>query len=322
MNVLVTGATSLLGRTVVALLVSRGDSVSVFQRGPAGLDVVESRGDVADFDAVRSAVRGVDAVVHVAGLVSTTGPWADFERTNVMGTQNVVTAAVDEGVERFVFISSPSVAHSGTSLVGVGAGIANPETARGNYARSKAMAELLALEASSATTNVVAIRPHLIWGPGDTQLVGRIVDRARAGRLAIVGTGMALIDTTYIDNAASAAVAALDRAPDLGGQTFVVSNGQPRPVREILGRIVTAAGLQPPRLKVPSGLAKAGGGVVERIWEARDMDGEPPMTRFLAEQLATAHWFDQRETREKLQWKPEVSLEEGFRRLEEWFGKS
>lgn len=181
------------------------------------------------------------------------------------------------------------------------------------------MAEITALEADSPAMPVVAIRPHLVWGPGDTQLVGRIVDRARAGRLAIVGSGAALIDTTYIDNAADALVAALDRSPSLGGRAFVVTNGQPRPVRELINRIVIAAGLELPRLKVPYGVAHRGGRVVEQIWDRRGRDDDPPMTSFLAEQLGTAHWFDQRETRRVLEWEPKVSLDEGFRRLRTWF---
>ncbi len=319
MKVLVTGATSLVGRTVVGLLVDRGDDVSVFQRRPSELAVSEHLGDVADSDAVAKAMEGVEAVVHVAGLASVTGGWDTFVATNVVGTANVIEAARGAGVSRFVQISSPSVAHSGRSLVGAVAGRADPTTTRGNYATSKAMGELIALDADSEAMSVVAVRPHLIWGPGDTQLVGRIVERARQGKLATIGTGAALIDTTYIDNAASGVVAALDRAPDLGGRAFVITNGQPRPVRELIGRIVRAAGLAPPKLKVPYPVAKAGGRVVEQIWDRRSSDVEPPMTGFLAEQLGTAHWFDQRDTREALQWQPEVALAEGFSRLEAWF---
>ena len=319
MRVLVTGASSLLGRTVVEQLAVRGDEVSVFQRRPSGLDLAEHLGDVADADAVSEAVSGVEAVVHVAGLVAVTGNWNDFVSTNVIGTKNVIDAARKEGISRFVQISSPSVAHSGASLVGASAGVADPTATRGHYATSKAMAELTALAADSEEMSVVVIRPHLVWGPGDAQLVGRIVERARQGRLAIIGTGAALIDTTYVDNAASAIVAALDRSPGLGGRSFVVTNGQPRPVRELISRIVMSAGLEPPTMKVPYQLARAGGGVVERVWERRSTDAEPPMTTFLAEQLATAHWFDQRETRRSLQWEPRVSLHEGFERLEAWF---
>jgi nucleoside-diphosphate-sugar epimerase len=319
MKILVTGATSLLGRTVVEQLGMRGDEVTVFQRHPSGLAVDERLGDIADRDAVAGAVNGVDAVVHVAGLATATGEWSQFEATNVVGTKNVAVAALRAGVSRFVFISSPSVAHAGEPLIGASAAPANPSAARGHYATSKAMAELIALAANTAAMPVVAVRPHLIWGPGDTQLIGRIVDRARSGRLAIVGTGAALIDSTYIDNAADAVVAALDRAPQLGGRALVVTNGQPRPVRELINRIVLAAGLEPPTLSVPFSVAKVGGGVVERVWERRSTDTEPPMTSFLAEQLGTAHWFDQRETRDALGWVPRVSIAEGFERLSSWF---
>lgn len=319
MKVLVTGSTSLVGSAVVARLSDRGDAVSVLQRRPGGLGVAEHLGDVVDRAAVDAAMDGVESVVHVAGRASATGEWALFDATNVQGTRNVVDAARVAGVSRFVHVSSPSVAHSGQSLVGASAGPADPDHARGHYARSKALAELIALEANSSDMPIVAVRPHLIWGPGDTQLIGRIVDRAKAGRLAIVGTGAALIDTTYIDNAADALVAALDAAPELGGRALVVTNGQPRPVREILNRIVLAAGLEPPRIKVPYRVARTGGLAVEQIWDRRGRDDDPPMTSFLAEQLATSHWFDQRETRRALKWEPEVSVDEGFRRLQIWF---
>jgi len=203
--------------------------------------------------------------------------------------------------------------------VGVGAEPADPERARGHYAKSKALAEQLVLEASSSFFPVVALRPHLMWGPGDRQLVGRIVARARAGRLATVGSGAALIDTTYVSNAADAIVAGLDRCPDLEGQAFVVSNGQPRPVGELVSRIVKAAGLTPPKAKVPYRLARVGGLAAEQIWDRTGREDDPPMTSFLAEQLATAHWFDQRETRQALGWEPAVTIEEGFERLRAWF---
>jgi len=319
MRVLVTGSTSLVGRAVVARLKKRGDAVRVLQRQPSGLDVTEYLGDVADRAAVEAAADGVEGVVHVAGRAAATGEWALFDATNVQGTRNVVDAARAAGATRFVHVSSPSVAHGGQSLVGAPAGPADPDRTRGHYARSKAQAELIALGATSAAMPVVAIRPHLIWGPGDTQLVGRIVDRAKSGRLAIVGSGAALIDTTYIDNAADALVAALDAAPQLGGRAFVVTNGQPRPVREILNRIVLAAGLEPPRVKVPYRVARTGGLAVEQVWDRRGVDDDPPMTSFLAEQLGTAHWFDQRLTRRALQWKPKVSVDEGFGRLKAWF---
>ncbi|MBE1491492.1 NAD-dependent epimerase/dehydratase family protein [Plantactinospora soyae] len=324
MKVLVTGASGMLGGAVASVLTLRGDQVRVLQRRPADLaGVDERRGDITDPAAVSVAVDGVDAVVHLAAKVSMTGPWPQFQRTNIDGTAILLDAARAAGVTRFVQVSSPSVAHHGAGLVGVGADQADPDHARGNYARSKASAELLALAADSSDFAVVAIRPHLVWGPGDTQLVARIVERARSGRLALVGRGTALIDTTYVSNAADAIVAALDRAAevDVHGRAFVVSNGEPRMVAELVERICGAAGAPPPpRLRVPVAVAKTGGAAVERVWSALGRTEEPPMTRFLAEQLSTAHWFDQRRTREALRWSPAVTLDEGFARLATAYG--
>jgi nucleoside-diphosphate-sugar epimerase len=298
----------MIGGAVARALAARGDDVTVLQRRPSGLPVREVLADLADPAApLAAAVAGRDAVVHLAAKVDVVGPWRDYVRANVDGTTRLLAAAAAAGVGRFVHVSSPSVAHAGSALVGVGAEPADPEHARGNYARSKALAERLAL----AAPGVVAVRPHLVWGPGDRQLVGRIVARARAGRLALVGTGAALVDTTYVDNAVDALVAALDRAPGLAGRAFVVSNGEPRPIAELVASICAAAGVPAPRVAVPARLARAAGAVVESAW----LRGEPPMTRFLAEQLSTAHWFDQRATRAALGWTPRVPLEEGFRRL-------
>ena len=305
----------MIGEAVVRLLGERGDDVTVLQRRPSSLGVSEVLGDITNTEAVSEAVDGVDAVIHLAARVGVVGTWPEFEATNVAGTAAVLSAAREAGVSRLVFVSSPSVAHGGDPLVGAGAEPAEPDRATSHYSRSKAIAEQLALGESDDRLHVVAIRPHLVWGPGDTQLIGRIVDRARSGRLALVGSGAALIDTTYIDNAADALVAALDRADSLSGRAFVVSNGEPRPIGELVARIVAAAGLEEPRLRVPVAVARFGGRIAERVWEATDREDDPPMTEFLAEQLSTAHWFDQRETRTALDWHPAVSLDEGFARL-------
>jgi nucleoside-diphosphate-sugar epimerase len=313
MRVLVTGASGMLGRATATALAERGDEVTVLQRRPAGLPCREVLGDVADPGIVAAAVAGQDAVLHLAAKVDVTGRWPEYERANVVGTRTVVDACRRAGVARLVHVSSPSVAHGGAALVGVGAGPADPQRARGNYSRSKAVAERTALAADSPDLAVLVVRPHLVWGPGDTQLVGRIVERARTGRLPVIGSGAALIDTTYVDNAAEALVSAVD-AP-VHGEALVVSNGEPRPVAEIIARLCRAAGVPEPRRRVPFPVAWLAGAAVEGIWTATQRRSTPPLTRFLAEQLATAHWFDQRRTRSALGWSPRISLDEGFARL-------
>lgn len=321
MRVLVTGASGMLGRSVVAQVRAAGHEVRTFQRGASGLvtagvgGIRDARGSVTDRAAVTHAVTGMDAVVHLAAKVSLAGEPAEFDAVNVEGTRTLLAAARAAGASRFVYISSPSVAHRGTSIVGDDARTADPAHASGDYARTKARAELLALAADAPGFAVVVVRPHLVWGPGDTQLIARIVDRARRGRLPLLGDGAALIDSTYVENAASAIVAALERAPQVHGNSYVVTNGEPRPVAELLEGICAAAGVKVPSWRVPAGLACAAGSLIETAWRVFPGTDEPPMTRFLAEQLSTAHWFDQRRTRLDLDWRPAVSLDEGLGRL-------
>lgn len=322
MKLLVTGASSLIGRHTVERLLMRGDEVVTLQRRPTGIDgASEVLGSITDHDSLTRACAGCDTVIHLAAKVGVTGRWEEYEEINVRGTVQLVDAARQAGVSGFVHVSSPSVAHAGDALVGASADPADPAGTRGHYATSKAMAEVAALAASSDAMPIVAIRPHLVWGPGDTQLVGRIVERARQGRLALVGSGTALIDTTYIDNAADALVAGADRAGSLGGRAFVVSNGEPRTVAELVTRIVAAAGVDATPRRVPVAIAKAAGSVIERIWDRTGRTDDPPMTSFLAEQLSTAHWFDQRDTRDALGWAPAITLDEGFDRLTAWYAE-
>ncbi len=320
MRVLVTGGTSLLGAAVAQRLYDRGDDVVTMQRGDDAAPWQHVSGDIRDATAVLFAAEGVDAVVHLAARVSVFGEWDEFESVNVGGTQNVLDATRAHGVPRLVHVSSPSVAHFGEPLVAADADPADPERARGHYARSKAMAEQLVLDAADESLATVAVRPHLVWGPGDTQLIGRVVERAVSGRLVLINGGTALIDTTYLDNAADALVAALDRVDEVSGEAFVVSNGEPRTVAELLTRICRAAGVPEPTRSVSRTIASGAGAVVERAWSASGREGEPPMTRFLAEQLSTAHWFDQRRTQERLQWTPAVPLADGFEQLAAAYG--
>ncbi len=314
MKVLVTGATSLLGRTVALQLAERGDEVTCFQRSPSRTGLTDALGDITDAAALRRAAQGHDAIVHLAALVAPRAPWRRFVEVNVEGSSHVVEAAAECG--RLVHISTPSVAFDNHAAMGPGA---EPPrySGRDGYARSKAIAERLVLLTSSVPT--VVLRPHLVWGPGDTQLVGRIVDRARAGRLALPRGGAALVDSTYVTDAASAVVAGLDATADPDspalGQAWVVSAGDPRPVRDLVAAILAAAGVEPRWRDTPGAVASAAGAVVGALWPG----SEPPLTHFAARQLTVAHWFDQRRTCEVLGWEPTVGLDAGFAELTRWY---
>ena len=214
-------------------------------------------------------MAGCDVVVHLAAKVGVVGDRDEYVAINVDGTRNVLAAARHNGLRGVVHVSSPSVAHDGRPIVGGAADPPVEDHGAAWYPETKAIAEREALAASDDTCAVVAIRPHLVWGPGDTQLVGRIVERAAAGRLALVGGGRALVDTTYIDNAATALAAAVDAVrpgSTCAGKAYVVSNGEPRPIRELVEAFCRVAGVPFEPRNVPLPVALRMGSLIDRIW--------------------------------------------------------
>jgi nucleoside-diphosphate-sugar epimerase len=318
MKVLVTGATSMIGRKTADELLRHGHDVQVMQRGDSSLDVPVFRGDIRDASAVQDAVNGCDVVVHAAAKVGLIGRFSEFHDINVVGTANVMSAAVATGARGVVYVSSPSVSYSTTPVLGA---VSPPaiDDVLGHYSQTKSVAERAVL--SDTRMAAVALRPHLVWGPGDTQLVGRIVERAKQRRLALVKAGEAVVDSTYIDNVSDALVAAVERIgiqENLNGRALVVSNGEPRTVASLVESICSAAGVTYAPRNIGLSAAVRLGRVIEAVYKLRPQS-EPPLTAFTAYQLGISHWFDISETKELLQWSPRISLDEGFTLLAESF---
>jgi nucleoside-diphosphate-sugar epimerase len=324
MNALVTGGGGFLGGAIVRRLVVRGDRVSSLARGRhpelEALGVEQHQGDVADAVAVRKAAAGCDVVFHVAAKAGVWGPYAEYHRANVAGTENVVAACRARGVSRLVYTSSPSVVFDGRDQEGVNESVPYPKHFEAHYPKTKALAEQHVLAANGPTLATVALRPHLIWGPGDNHLVPRILERGRAGKLRRVGKHNKLIDTTYIDNAADAHLLAADRlTPDspIAGKAYFISQGEPVPLWDMVNRILAAGGVAPVTRSVPAPVAYLAGWLCELAYGTMRWREEPPMTRFVARELSTAHWFDITAARRDLGYEPRVSLSEGLRRLAE-----
>jgi len=329
MRILVTGGGGFLGQALCRGLVERGFEVTSFNRGryPAleALGVRQLQGDLADREAVLRAfaghgAAGFDAVFHNAAKAGAWGSYESYHRANVIGTDNVIAACRARGIGRLVYTSTPSVTHRATHPVEGGTADTVPygEGFKAPYAATKAIAERAVLAANDASLATVALRPRLIWGPGDQQLLPRLVERARAGRLRLVGSGDNRIDTTYIDNAAQAHFAAFDHlapAAACAGRAIFISNGEPRPVREIVNALLQEVGAPAVTRTVPFGLAYAIGAVCEAAWTVLPLRGEPPLTRFLAEQLSTTHWYDMAPAARDFGYVPKVSIAEGLERL-------
>jgi nucleoside-diphosphate-sugar epimerase len=328
MKVLVTGGGGFLGGALCRGLLARGDTPISFQRRrSAALDAlgVEQRlGDLADAAAIRAACAGVDAVLHNAAKAGQWGSKQEYFSANVDGTDNVIAACRAQGIARLVYTSTPSVTHSGRTPVQGGNERNTPygEHFKAWYPASKKLAEQRLLAANDASLATVALRPRLIWGPGDTQLLPRLVDRALAGRLRFVGDGENRMDTTYVENAVDAHLRALDALQPgaaCAGKPYFISNGEPLSAREIVNDLLRAADAPEVDATIPYALAYAAGAVLEGVWKLLRLAGEPPMTRFLAEQLSTPHWYDISAAARDFGYVPRIPVAEGLARTAAWW---
>jgi nucleoside-diphosphate-sugar epimerase len=326
MRALITGGGGFLGSAIVRKLRARGDEVRSFTRGDypelAALGVEQRQGDLADAEAVAAAAAGCDVIFHVAAKAGIWGPFEAYHQVNVVGTENVVAACRRHAVRRLVYTSSPSVVYHGKDQEGVDESVPYPKHFEAAYPHTKALAEQLVLKANGSELATVSLRPHLIWGPGDPHLLPRLLARARAGKLRQIGHQDKLVDSIYVDNAADAHLLAADRlAPGaaIAGKAYFLSQGEPVPLWDLINRMLAAGGAPPVTRRVPFAAAYAAGWLLETVYGLLGRQEEPPMTRFVARQLATAHWFDVSAARRDLAYQPAVSLEEGLRRLETAF---
>lgn len=319
MKVLVTGGGGFLGRHIIRRLLERGDEVSALGRSPQVALVAQGvnfyQGDITDLQAVLQACKGCEAVIHTAAKAGIWGCRKDFEDANVTGTRNVLSACKTLGVRYLVHTSTPSVVFNGSAFEGANESLPYGSGFLCDYAETKARAEQEALAAHDPDVlRVCALRPHLIWGVGDPHLLPRVIARAKTGRLRIVGDGKNRVDITHVENAALAHVLALDALKEgrAGGKAYFISQGEPVELWSWINEMLNRVGVAPVTGQISQRAATAVGAVAEWIWKAFRLQGEPPMTRFVAVELAKSHWFDISAASRDLHYHPEVSLEEGM----------
>lgn len=329
--VFITGASGFIGGKLSARLLGEGRAVRVLARRPLpeleklGAHVII--GDLHDATALRRGCEGAGTVFHVAGRVGVWGPAGDFLRVNVEGTRQVIAACHAAGVKRLVYTSSPSVVFNGGDLAGVDESAPLCTEAPCAYPTSKAEAERLVRAANSAELATVSLRPHLVWGPGDRNVVPRVLALARKGRLKIVGAGRNLVDCTHITNVVDAhllAERALVPSNPIGysppaasaaGKAYFITNGEPIVLWDWINELLRGVGLPEITRHVPLGTAYAAGGLLEALWTVLPLRGEPPMTRFVAKELATDHWFKIDAARRDLGYAPRVTMAAGTAEL-------
>lgn len=323
--VLVTGGGGFLGGAIVRQLLTCRHSVRTLSRGHyprlTELGVEQIQGDVSDLETVTQAATGCEAVFHVAAKWGMGGDYSGYYRTNVVGTRNVVTACKQHGIQKLIYTSSPSVVFDGRDMEGADESVPYPPAYKAAYPETKALAEQLVLSSNGEDLATVVLRPHLIWGPGDTQLVPRILDRARKGRLFKIRGEPKLVDFTYIDDAARAHLLAANRlkiGSRSAGRVYFITQDSPMPLWDFIERVLAAAELPPIKRTVSPKIALALGWACERAYKVLGLKGEPPLTKFIAEELSTSHWFDISAAKKDLDYRPEFTMEEGFQRLHRW----
>jgi nucleoside-diphosphate-sugar epimerase len=322
MKVLVTGGSGFLGQAVCKQLVAAGHTVCAFNRNRhpalAEMKVEQRLGDIANLDSVAAAVEDVDAIVHSAGKVGAWGRLEDYYETNVRGTDNVLAACELHEIDKLVFTSSPSVVHGGGDLDGVDESAPYASHYSSPYAQTKALAEQRVLAANGPELATVALRPHFIWGPGDPNLLPRILKQARSGRLRLIGKVNKKLDATYVDNAAAAHVLALNKlavGSIIAGKKYFISQGEPVTHEALINSWLKADGFPPETRRMSLGLAQFLGATLETIYQTLRIQSEPPLTRFTVEQLSTSHWFNIDAARNDLGYAPTVTMAEGMARL-------
>jgi len=335
-STLVTGGTGFLGKRLMLRLLAEGRRVTVLSRR-ADADLA-ARGvrfvcaSLDDAEAVRAACAGQESVFHTAAKVGVWGRYADFYKTNVLGTRALIEGCREHGVSRLIYTSTPSVVYNGRDIAGGDESLPLTTRCPSPYPLTKAIAEREVLAANSEKLRTVALRPHLIWGAGDPHLVPRLLAAAGSQtlffgrRLRIVGSGQNRVDMVHVENAVDAhllAEAAL--SPDLAsrrgaGRAYFITNGEPVRLWNWVNELLAALGEPPVTRRVSLRGASLLGGLCEGLWRGLPflLKGEPPMTRFVAAELAKDHWFDIGAARRDLGYSPRVSMEQGFRELIEW----
>ena len=319
---LVTGGGGFLGSAIVRQLLAEGCSVKVAGRHHyQQLERLGARclvGDIGDRNFTAQACQNVDTVFHVAAKAGIWGNWDDYRRTNVEGTVNVADSCRSNGVTCMVYTSTPSVVFDRGDIIDGDENLGYAKSFLCDYARSKVAAERYLLEKTSENLRVCALRPHLIWGPGDPHLIPRLIERGRKGQLKIVGNGRNKVDITFVDNAAYAHILAaesLHLSSRNSGQAYFI--GQERPVLlwDWINDLYRELGIRQLEKKVPMTAAYLAGWLLEVMHRIPMVKKEPRMTRFLALQLSRSHYFSHERAKNDFGYEPLISIEEGKQRL-------
>jgi|WetSurMetagenome_2_1015567.scaffolds.fasta_scaffold00125_22 2-alkyl-3-oxoalkanoate reductase len=319
MNILVTGGGGFIGSELIRELLKRDHRITSFSRGDyPGLrnsGIILKRGDLSDKSAVLDACEGIDLVFHMAAKAGMWGAYKDYYSTNVTGTKNVVEACIEKKVKGLIYTSSSSVVFNGKDIENGDESMPYPGSSVSHYISTKALAEKIVLSANSSGLRTIALRPHIVIGPGDNHLLPRLIERARNGKLRQIGDGKNLVDITSSRNAAIAHVCAMDSIlsnPGSAGKAYFISNGEPVVLWDVINHILKGAGLNQVSKSISFRSALVLSSLSEGLSKIFHIKKEPVLTRFAVYELSKSHWFNIQSAREILNYTPETSNRESI----------
>ncbi|WP_022917996.1 NAD-dependent epimerase/dehydratase family protein [Ruania albidiflava] len=309
---LVTGASGFLGGHVVAELRAHGYRVIAAGRNAAALPTGGPT-LVGDLDALARTDQPADLVIHCAALSTPWGAWRDFARTNITGTERVLTYARRNGVRRIVHVSSPSIYAAPRHATNITENEVDAGNRLNNYIRSKVAAEALLHRArrEPGTPEIVILRPRGIIGPGDSSLVPRLLAVEEKIGIPLFEGGRALIDLTSVQNVATALRLAAE-TPGIDGEAINITNGDPRPFRNLIDALFARLGRTPRYRHLPTKPLYAVAGLLEAVYASLPGRPEPPLTRYTLSTIAYSQTLDISKARALLGYTPQVSLDESL----------
>jgi nucleoside-diphosphate-sugar epimerase len=323
MEVLLTGASGLLGYHLISALQERGDSVRALVLPAEDASRLETRGvrifrgDIRQPATLIAPCAGVDTIFHLAGMMGLWLPLAAYHAVNVDGTENVCRAALRAGVRRLVHVSSWTV--YGMDLGRAASEDFPLDPFQEPYAITKTdgdrvVQRLIAEEGLPAAI----VRPGTFFGPGDRLHFGRMADRVRAGKGLIVGNGRNALPFVYVTDVARGLMLAAQR-DEAVGQAFNITNDEPLTQEEFLRAIATELGAPAPRVHAPYDALYAVAYAAEQVAALTHARTQPIVTRLGVKLFGTDNRHAIAKARALLGYAPQTPLREGIARAAEWY---
>ena len=330
-RIFITGGGGFLGKEIIRMLKKQTDIGEIISIGRSPQPELIKNGvkaisvDIRDKNKIIELTKGIDFIFHTAAIASMWGSYKKFYDTNVKGTENIIEACQINDIPNLIYTSSPSVVSSNKNIENGSENIPYPTKYFAHYAQSKAIAEEKVLNAGHSNLRTIALRPHLIWGPGDPHILPRLIQKAKQNKLIRIGDKTNKVDLTYITNAAFAHIKAaesLNTSSSISGKAYFISDDSPVILWDWIDDFLLQIGIEKIKKSISLKKAKLLGILFEAVYRILQIHKEPPITRFVAMQLGLSHFFDISAAKNDFGYHPIVDYDVALKQTIEYFAQN